>query len=611
MPHAESPPFARGLLPEGVRPITDREPSRIGPYDIVGRIGAGGMGAVYAGVSAEAGHAAVKVVHPHYAADPDFRARFAREVAMVARVRASCTAAFLGADTAAESPWMATEYVPGDTLRAYVRKNGPLTGGLGISLAAGLAEALTGIHAEGVVHRDLKPGNVILSPSGPKVLDFGIARAADGTALTRTGGLFGTPGWMAPEQYGGVPASEFSDMFAWGCLVAFGTTGRDPFAGGPLDVVVHRTRTAEPDLTGMPPELVPTVRRALAKNPQDRPTAAQALAEVTAAWSATRVQQPALPDPDRAVPTMLAVEWRGVSAPAPRRVRRRPRAALLVPAVSAVLVTALLGVWLTFLRPDGGEPQADPAPQESASTATAAQDPSEAIGEAVRLAMEAPSFLTYSRFHTNDVGDPASADYAYTRNPEPRYMEVRYYGALMSGHMEVGPDAERVIPLRQGGADGMSSDMLTVDPAGAPQLQGPRSGWEAEMNGILERTGREGATAEYAGLTPVPTEFVPEDIAAERDMASLRGHRYSGTFPPDPPTSDEQPVGEDVVFDLWIGEDGYPLRYRTTQDFPDWGPTDTGEPFRVHTFEIIFVHFGEPVDLPVPEEGTDVPAVSY
>ncbi|HIY41686.1 MAG TPA: serine/threonine protein kinase, partial [Candidatus Nocardiopsis merdipullorum] len=297
--------FSRNQLPPGVEPPGNSDPRTLGPYRVVGRIGAGGMGAVYAGLDAQGGSAAVKVVHPHIAVDPEFLARFAREVEMVSRVRAACAPAFFDADVRAETPWLATEYVPGSTLRKHVRENGPLTGGVLTALAVGLAEALVAIHGAGVVHRDLKPGNVILSPEGPKVLDFGIARAVDATALTSTGGMFGTPGWMAPEQYVGEEATDRSDMFVWACMVLFAATGENPFGKGPLDVVSHRTRTEEPNLAGLPAELAEIVRSALAKDPAERPTAEQVLTRLTEDWNATQVRPVSTQDPTLTVPVLI------------------------------------------------------------------------------------------------------------------------------------------------------------------------------------------------------------------------------------------------------------------------------------------------------------------
>ncbi|WP_232532371.1 serine/threonine-protein kinase [Nocardiopsis dassonvillei] len=269
-------------LPPGVLPLASDEPRRVGPFRVVGRIGSGGMGVVYAALDDADRRVAVKCVHRVYAGDGEFRERFAREVALVRRVRAACVPGFLGADTRAEVPWLATEYVPGPTLDARVRARGPLTGAALTAFALGVAEALTAIHGAGVVHRDLKPGNVILSPSGPRVLDFGIARTVDGTALTRTGGLVGTPGWTSPEQYAGGEATDRSDMFAWGGLTAFAATGRNPFGAGGTDTLVPRVLSEPPDLEGLPGALRALVERALDKDPARRPDAAAALRETAA-----------------------------------------------------------------------------------------------------------------------------------------------------------------------------------------------------------------------------------------------------------------------------------------------------------------------------------------
>ncbi|WP_255404880.1 serine/threonine-protein kinase [Nocardiopsis sp. JB363] len=241
----------------------------------MGRLGTGGMGVVYAGLDGRDQRVAVKCVHRVLASDADFRARFAREVNLVRRVRAACVPAFRSAATKAEVPWLATEYVPGPTLQEFVRTHGPLRGDSLIAFGLGVAEALAAIHSAGVVHRDLKPGNVILAPDGPKVLDFGIARAIDGTALTRTGGLVGTPGWISPEQYRGAPATEHSDVFSWAGLVAYAATGQGPFGSGTSDVVVSRILSAPPSLVGVPAHLRHVLERALNKRPEQRPTAAE------------------------------------------------------------------------------------------------------------------------------------------------------------------------------------------------------------------------------------------------------------------------------------------------------------------------------------------------
>lgn len=254
-----------------VRPLGAHDPTRLGPHRLVGRLGSGGMGTVYLARSWFGSPVAVKAVHPELADEPEFRARFAREVGTLSRVRSPFVPRFAGAAPQADIPWLATAYVVGPTLREQIEGAGPLRGGSLSRLASGTASALVDIHAAGVVHRDLKPSNVILSPDGPRVLDFGIARTLDGTARTRTGGMMGTPGWIAPERFLGAPATTASDMFSWGQLTAYAATGRNPFGGGDADTVTQRVLRGEANLNGVPAELLPLVRTALDPVPEHRP----------------------------------------------------------------------------------------------------------------------------------------------------------------------------------------------------------------------------------------------------------------------------------------------------------------------------------------------------
>ncbi|MGQ4383477.1 serine/threonine-protein kinase [Streptomyces sp. SAS_270] len=262
-----------------VQPARPGDPSRIGPYRIIGRLGAGGMGTVHAGLTADGLRVAVKVIHPAQAEDPEFRARFRREVQLSARVQGACLVPLLAADPEAAAPWLTTAYAPGPTLDQHLFEQGPLTGGTLYAFATGTAQALAAIHEAGVVHRDVKPQNVILTPAGPRVLDFGIARAADGTSVTRTGVMTGTPGWISPEYYRAGMAGPEGDMFAWGALVAYAATGHLPFGTGTPDVVAFRVISGDPDLDGVPEELRQLLERALAKDPSDRMTAVLAAEE--------------------------------------------------------------------------------------------------------------------------------------------------------------------------------------------------------------------------------------------------------------------------------------------------------------------------------------------
>ncbi|HJE60359.1 MAG TPA: serine/threonine protein kinase [Nocardiopsis listeri] len=264
--------------PTGFTPLVQGDPLAVGPFRLVGRLGEGGMGVVYGALDSTDRHVAVKVVHPRHAADPVFRAGFVREAELLSRVDSECSPAFFGADPHAQRPWMAIEFVPGGTLKDHVREHGVLTAERLLSFAAGTAEALAAVHQAGVMHRDLKPANVILSPSGPKVLDFGIARATDDHAPER--GIFGTPGWVAPERLDGGRDTLAVDMFAWGGLVVYAATGHGPFGKGDTATLIARTRTSEPDLEGVPEELLPLVSAALSRDPVERPGAVEAFTKL-------------------------------------------------------------------------------------------------------------------------------------------------------------------------------------------------------------------------------------------------------------------------------------------------------------------------------------------
>ncbi|MFJ5077427.1 serine/threonine-protein kinase [Streptomyces sp. NPDC088553] len=265
-----------------MEPLNAEDPVSIGPFRLLGRLGVGGMGRVFLARSAGGRTVAVKIVHAELAAQEEFRRRFAREVASLERVGGTGTAPVLGSDTSADAPWVAIGYVPGPSLRNVVGDEfGPLPPATVKALASGLARALVHIHAAGLVHRDLKPSNVLLTVDGPRIIDFGIARAvdtvADGGDLTTTGAVVGSPGFMSPEQVRGDRLTPASDIFCLGSVLAYAATGRSPF--GTADSGVHATmfRIAhdEPDLTDLAPELSGVIRACLAKDPAARPSAAE------------------------------------------------------------------------------------------------------------------------------------------------------------------------------------------------------------------------------------------------------------------------------------------------------------------------------------------------
>ncbi|MFF4170884.1 PQQ-binding-like beta-propeller repeat protein [Streptomyces sp. NPDC001744] len=260
--------------------LAGSDPRQVGPYTLVGRLGAGGMGAVYLGRSSGGRTVAVKVVRPELAGDDGFRDRFRREVAAARLVSGAFTAPVVDADPDAGLPWMATAFVAGVPLSRAVAAHGPLPETALRMLTAGLAEALVGVHAAGVVHRDLKPANVLLALDGPHVIDFGIARATDGTALTSTGSVIGSAPYMSPEQALGRHLTPASDVFSLGTTVAFAACGESPFGDGAGAAVLFRVVHTEPDLSAVPESLRPLVGRCLAKDPAERPSPREVIAAV-------------------------------------------------------------------------------------------------------------------------------------------------------------------------------------------------------------------------------------------------------------------------------------------------------------------------------------------
>ncbi|MBB4931316.1 serine/threonine protein kinase [Lipingzhangella halophila] len=259
-----------------MEPLRDTDPDRIGDYRLLGRLGAGGMGQVYLGRSPGSRVVAVKTLHQQHAGDTEFRARFEREVTAARRVSGAFTAPVLDADAHADVPWLVTAYIPGPTLHAAVRAQGPLPVGSARMLGAGLAEALADIHRQGLTHRDLKPANVLLAEDGPRVLDFGIARSDEASRLTITNQAVGTIGYMSPEQLEGEAVGPASDVFSLGAVLAFAALGRSVFPlGGSLAAVVRQVCEGTPDLTDVPAELRPTVSACLAKDPAERPAPAE------------------------------------------------------------------------------------------------------------------------------------------------------------------------------------------------------------------------------------------------------------------------------------------------------------------------------------------------
>ncbi|MGW0947907.1 serine/threonine-protein kinase [Streptomyces sp. NPDC002623] len=350
------------------------------------------MGTVYAALTDGGERVAVKVIHSVQADDPEFRARFRREVRLSARVQGPFLLPLLAADPDADAPWLATAYAPGPTLAQHLTVHGPLTNGTLYAFATGTAQALASIHAAGVVHRDVKPENVLLTPAGPRVLDFGIAHAADGTSVTRTGVLTGTPGWISPEHYrSGITAAE-GDLFTWGALVAYAATGRLPFGTGAPEAVAYRVTSGRPDLDGLPEALKEILERSLSKEPAERPDATEAAetcARLLAAESTQVLNGQAATDvgisptligelvtAQWSVPTPEDLPWPGPASTSGRSSRRRVVVAILA---AAAIVGAGAGGALAF-RHDESQATGGSAAVSSTSAA-GADDSSTASGQ--------------------------------------------------------------------------------------------------------------------------------------------------------------------------------------------------------------------------------------
>lgn len=281
-----------------MQPLGVDEPTVVGPYRLLGRLGSGGMGRVYLGRSAGGRTVAVKIVHPHFALDEEFRARFRREVDAARRVGGAWTAPVLDADPEAAVPWVATGYAAGPSLAAAVADAGPLPVPSVHVLGAGLAEALGAVHALGLVHRDVKPSNVLLTLDGPLLIDFGIARATDGTAsLTSTGVSVGSPGYMSPEQILGRAVTGAADVFSLGAVLVYAATGASPFPGDSSAALLYKVVHEEPRLGSLEGELRDLAAACLAKDPARRPAPGEVAARLAPGGAARSVTAGWLPGP--------------------------------------------------------------------------------------------------------------------------------------------------------------------------------------------------------------------------------------------------------------------------------------------------------------------------
>jgi Protein kinase domain len=395
------------------------DPRKVGPYWLLGRLGSGGMGEVFLARSPGGRLVAVKVVRAELAGLAEFRRRFAREVTAAQTVSGLFTAPVVDADVDAPVPWLATAYVPGPSLAEAITRHGPLPAPSVLALAAGLAEGLGAIHAVGIVHRDLKPSNVLLADDGPRIIDFGISRAADATMLTGMGVVFGSAAFMSPEQARGHRVGPPSDIFSLGAVLTFAAAGQGPFGAGSSNTLLYRVVFTPPDTGGLPTELRPLVERCLAKDPEQRPGTDQLLAELNTSppaegWlpapitqafpahppaepgpaaptalddpSGTPATQPAAPRagvPDSKMPTGTPEDTpppaaAGTEAPGDSRQGRRPgrsRLGLAGAATAAAVAIIYLIVAMTAHLPPFGKATLAPSSPAAATTAPASTGP--------------------------------------------------------------------------------------------------------------------------------------------------------------------------------------------------------------------------------------------
>ncbi len=351
-----------------MKPLNTGEPTGVGRYRVFAALGEGGMGRVLLGISSDGRLVAIKQVHPGFAHDPGFRERFRREVATSRLVSGAYTAPVMDADPHAPTPWLASVFVPGPALSEAVTAGGPLPPMAVRHLAAALALALGDIHRAGLIHRDLKPSNVILAGDGPRVIDFGIARAAEGDSeLTHTGAVIGSPGFMSPEQAEGKPLTPASDMFSLGALLVMAATGTNPFTGTSTPHTLYNVVHVQPDLRHLAPELRQIVEPCLAKNPADRPSPAWVLERLGPIPPMTSPWPPVV---SHLIETQQAEVRRLLNPPPPKRSRRGLIAGLAAAAVVLLAggVIAAISLSKDDPPPAAAAPSSPQVPDEPVAT---------------------------------------------------------------------------------------------------------------------------------------------------------------------------------------------------------------------------------------------------
>jgi len=520
------------------------DPVELGPFRLCGRLGSGGMGQVFLGRDASDRLVAVKVIHDAHVAVPEFRARFAREVRIAAQVRAPWTVKLLDADPKARRPWMATEYVAGPSLEQAVRDAEPLPEASVGVLASRLADALSALHACGVVHRDLKPANVMLAEDGPWLLDFGIARAVDSTRITRTGMAVGTPAFMSPEQAQGEDGGPATDVFSLASVLTFAVTGRGPFGqtGNPVAMLLRVTQD-EPDLDGVPGALRTELESCLNKDPSRRPGIRE-LASTLAHWSTppassgwpppavSRFTAP-LPDVGRVAPpttksvarppagrdvlaglTPTSTALRSVSGLFRRG--RRPGAATL--ALLGLSVTALVLLGVVLLGPWSGG-NGGPAPGAGTSPTPAAALRPLQLGVPVPIVILGPGSMDISPDSSLLFVDAVSAIEVFDAHT---HRMLRTLGSpVASGVLHLSPDGRLLYVVENNQIEifDLSIGQVTGTIPLTRQDFGARSAMSADGQHII---------IEHPISNPPVLTVVDTASRTERSNIPLTGHNAVG-----------------------------------------------------------------------------------
>ena len=388
-------------------PLTETDPTDIGRYQLLVRLGAGGFGTVYLGQDKNGGLAAIKVIHPGLASDPTFRSRFRREVELGMRVRSKFTTQLLAADVDAPQPWMATEFVDGPSLSEAVT-NQPLDQNAVLAIAAGTIQALIDIHAAGVIHRDLKPSNILLTEAGPRIVDFGIARAGDQTAVTATGAVLGSPAFLSPEQVEGEEVTPVSDVFSWAASICFAASGQSPFGEGAPAALLYRIIQQDPDIPDLDQPLADVITGALTKDPKLRPQAKDIASSLGIPQGVVGASEAAakVVEQNWRLPADFFDDPRPVPKPRPRATTTGGSSRPVTAGITAAFIAAAVTAFLLFgggsddgESTDTAQPAGTPPPTTAVSppttttstttTSTTAQPPPEGLVASIADAQNA------------------------------------------------------------------------------------------------------------------------------------------------------------------------------------------------------------------------------